>query len=319
MKQQLSLAIIAALATLASASASAQSSVTIYGRLNVAAERQDLNGTKRTEMTNASSRIGFKGYEDLGGGLFAGFQLEHGFNPDNGTASQPTQFWARQSEVNVGSKSLGTVRFGNFTSEAYYATADYVSLHNHDTGSSADALYAYLPRNTDKVGYHSPEFGGFSFDLAAAAVDGASTGERAYDAALNFNAGALHIGAGYQKEGDNNQFAVSALYTAGALTFGGYVQRDEGGYAAVSAGNRTTVRLSAMYAIGLAEIHANVGRAGEYSNLSDSEATQYTVALNYNLSKRTKVYTYYTRLNDSNVGLYGDDFNSFAVGLRHNF
>nr|HRL98388.1 porin [Acidovorax sp.] len=45
---------------------------------------------------------------------------------------------------------------------------------------------------------------------------------------------------------------------------------------------------------------------------------------NYNLSKRTKVYTYYTRINNSQAATYGvsaqgNDFSSFAVGVRHNF
>ena len=41
--------------------------------------------------------------------------------------------------------------------------------------------------------------------------------------------------------------------------------------------------------------------------------------LNYNLSKRTKVYTFYTKVNDGAAALYGGDFSSFAVGMRHNF
>ncbi len=43
-----------------------------------------------------------------------------------------------------------------------------------------------------------------------------------------------------------------------------------------------------MYAMGAFEFHVNVGRAGEYKNINDSDATQYTLGYNYNLSKRTK-------------------------------
>ncbi|HMQ17464.1 MAG TPA: porin, partial [Phycisphaerae bacterium] len=112
--------IVAALAVLAAGSAAAQS-VNIYGRLNATVERQKpANGDSQTVLQNNASRIGFKGSEDLGGGLTAGFQIEHGFNVDTGGQSQGA-FWARQSEVFLGSRSLGVLRMGNFTSEAYYA------------------------------------------------------------------------------------------------------------------------------------------------------------------------------------------------------
>ena len=71
---------LAALATLTSGAALAQSSVTVYGRLNVSAERQKDGDTTINALQNNASRIGFKGTEDLGGGLKASFLLEHGFN-----------------------------------------------------------------------------------------------------------------------------------------------------------------------------------------------------------------------------------------------
>jgi predicted porin len=308
----------AVLATVGS-SAWAQSSVQVYGRLNLTIERQKAGGGDNNwVMQNSSSRIGFKGSEDLGGGLKAGFQLEHGFDPKNGTQSQ-SAFWARQSEVNLGG-GFGMVRLGNFTSEAYYATSDYVGMHNHETGTSADAFYAYLGRNTSKVAYRTPGFGGATFE---AAVTEGGAGERTFDYALNYDAGPLHLGAGYEKNSpanDNaNQFAVRALYELGAFTIGGYVQRDKDGFG-TGLGNRTTYRLAGMYTVGSVELHANYGRAGAYSNrvgsLGDS-ANQYTLGLNYNLSKRTKAYTFITKVADSG-SLYGD-FQSFAVGVRHNF
>jgi predicted porin len=308
----------ALLSTLGSA-ASAQSTVQIYGRFNETIERQKVgNASNDWVMQNNSSRIGFKGSEDLGGGLKAGFQLEHGFNINNGQQTQ-SAFWARQSEVNL-SGGFGMVRLGNYTSESYYATADYVSMHNHDTGTSADRLYAYIGRDTGKVAYRTPSFGGATVEVA---VTDASPGQqRTYDLAANYDIGALHLGAGYQKANptDKNaqQFAFRALYELGAFTIGGYVQRDRDGYGD-GLGKRTTYRLAGMYALGNAEFHLNFGRAGKYDNAPDSSASQATVGVNYNLSKRTKVYTFYTRLNDGNATVYGGDFKSFAVGVRHNF
>ena len=302
---------IAAVAAVAGSSALAQSNVTIYGRANVSVERQDADGAKSTQMVNSSSRVGFKGTEDLGGGLKAGFVLEHGFNIDTGLPSGA--FWGRQSEVNL-SSGMGMVRLGNFTSEAYFATADYISMHNHDTGTSSDALYAYLGRDTNKVAYRTPSLGGATVELGLGLKE--NNAKYTYDLAANWQGGPLHLGAGMQKNDKANQVAVRALYELGAFTLGAYVQRDKDVYAS---GSRTNIRLSGMYAMGKAEVHLNIGRAGSYSNVSDSDATQATVAYNYNLSKRTKLYTYYTKVNDSNKKVYGGDFSSLALGMRHNF
>jgi predicted porin len=306
----------AVLATVGSA-AFAQSSVQIYGRVNVTIERQKAGDADNNwVMQNNASRIGFKGSEELGGGLKAGFVLEHGFNINNGAQSQ-SGFWARQSEVNL-SGGFGMIRLGNFTSEAYYATADYVSMHNHDTGTSADVFYAdtRLFNQVNKVAYRTPSFGGATIEFATNTTDAASDPERTYELAANYDVGGLHLGAGFQKTDDAKQFAIRGLYELGAFTFGGYVQRDKNVY---GDGNRTTFRGSVMYTLGNTELHANYGRAGKYSNEPGTKAdNQYTLGVNYNLSKRTKVYSFFTKVSDSST-TYGGDFRSLAVGVRHNF
>ncbi len=311
---------LAVLALLGSTAAFAQSSVTLYGRVNTTVERQEVGNVKTTGLFNNASRFGFKGTEDLGGGLKAGFQLESGFNSDTGASA--TTFFGRQSEVNL-SGGFGAVRLGRFIAESYYATADYVSMHNHDTGSSSDAFYAYVMPDANKIAYRTPTFGGLTVDAAVALHEQAVGGKNAYDLAANYNLGALALGAGYSKQGDVNQFAVRALYTFGAFTVGGYVQRDEDAFVA-NGGKRNTFRLAGAYNMGASEFHVNVGRAGEYKNLNDSDSTQYTLGYNYNLSKRTKVYGYYTHVNNSRNAAYqsgvaGADFSSVAVGVRHNF
>lgn len=318
--------IAAAVAALGCTAASAQSSVTLYGRVNTSVERQETGDVKTTGVFNNASRFGFKGVEDLGGGLKAGFQLESGFNSDTGASATP--FFGRQSEVNL-SSNFGMLRLGRFTHESYFATADYVSMHNHDTGSSSDALYAYVGGNSNKVAYRAPAFGGLTVEGSVALHEQATGkgGKNAYDLAANYEIGKLALGAGYSKQDNVNQFALRALYTMGAITVGGYYQRDKNAFAATSTanlGNRDNFRLSAMYAMGASEFHANVGRAGSYDNVANSSATQYTLGYNYNLSKRTKAYTYYTRVNNSANAAYGvnaagQDFSSFAVGVRHNF
>lgn len=311
--------ILASLAIATTGSAFAQSSVTVWGRLNQSIERQKVDGDTNNVVQDNSSRLGFRGVEDLGGGLKAGFALEHGFDASTGTSARGNQFWGRGSEVFL-SSNMGTLRLGNFTSEAYYATADYVSWHNHDTGTSSDALYAYLgwpTADTNKVAYRTPEFSGLTAEVAVSEQTGTMT-DRGYDAALNYNMGALALGAGYQKVGDANQFALRANYTFGAFTVGGYYQRDEDGFGA-GLGNRNNFRLAGMYAMGASEFHLNFGMADDYSNIvGDSGATQATVAYGYNLSKRTRVYAFYTKV-DADAAAPQSDFSSLALGVRHNF
>ena len=304
--------IVAAVATLAAGSALAQSSVTVYGRLNTTAEAVESNGIKTKQLVNNASRLGFKGVEDLGGGLKAGFVLEHRFASDTGLAA--STFWAGQSEVYLGG-SFGTIRMGQFTSEAYFATADYVSLHNHDTGNSEDKLYAYLGNNGNKIAYRTPEIvKGLTAEAAVSAGEG--RGNRTWDGAINYSIGALALGLGYEKNGESNQVAVRALYDGGAFLLGGYIQRHDDN----TLGDRMIYRLSGAYIVGASEFHLNVGFADEYKRLSGSDATQWTVAYNYNLSKRTKVYAFYTEVDDSKkISGTAGDFNSIAVGVRHNF
>ncbi len=305
--------LLAAAATLLATGAFAQSSVTIYGRLNVTAEAIDANGVETKQLVNNASRLGFKGTEDLGGGLKANFILEHGFNVDTGTAG--SSFWGRQSEVNL-QGAFGMIRLGNFTSEAYFATADYISMHNHDTGNSEDKLYAYIGRNSNKVAYRLPELvKGLSIEGAVTAGEGAGRAKTA-DLAINYALGDLQLGFGYEKNADSNQFAIRALYEAGPFVFGGYVQQHDD----ATLGDHTLFRLSAAYNMGASEFHLNYGSAGEYSKLAGSDASQFTLGYNYNLSKRTKVYAFYTKVDDAKK-VYGTagDFSSFAVGVRHNF
>jgi len=319
-----SLIVAAALASVG-ISAYAQSSVNLYGRVNITLERQELtNGKTVNVMQNNSSRWGLRGKEDLGGGMVTGFILESGFNPTNGTAQ--SSFFGRQSELNLTS-GYGMVRLGNFLSEAYEASADYVGMHNHETGTSQDAFYAYLGRNTSKVAYRTPSFSGTTVE---GSVTKGGTENRTYDLAANYDAGPLHLGAGYEKNSPSNknakEFSVRALYELGAFTFGGYVQRDTDGWGK-GLGDRTSLRLVGMYALGATEFHLNYGRAGKYGNGNAIngalETNQFTLGVNQNLSKRTKVYAFYTKLTGKGDTFYANNnfglTSSLAVGVRHNF
>ncbi len=319
--------LVAALALVAAGTASAQSSVTVYGRLNTTLESQkniNSTGTQRVLQNNAS-RLGFKGVEDLGGGLKAEFFLEHRFNVDTGTVTS-SAFWAGDSYVGL-SGGFGSIKLGRLTSAAYYATADYISFHNHDTGTSEDKLYDYLGRNSNTISYTTPSIGGLTAEVSVSAAESSAPGaiaNKVANLALNYNLGALQLGFGYEKragEGDQ-QMAFRANYEIGALMVGGYYQRsnDKG---VGSLGKRDAYRLSAMYTMGASEFHFNYGSADDWSKLSNSDASQYTLGYNYNLSKRTKLYGFYTAVDNSRnlgyFGIAGRKATSIAAGIRHNF
>lgn len=333
--------LIAAAATLGASAAMAQSTVNVYGRLNVTLERQKAGSVKDNVVANNSSRIGFRGTEDLGGGLKAFFLIEHGFDPTTGQAN--ASFWGRESNVGL-MGNFGKVRLGNMgPTAAYFTTADYISMHNHDTGSSSDAFYLYPGRGTNAVSYTTPNFGGGTVEVQVA--EGDATTKRTIVVAGNWVGGPLHIGATYLRgpvffpvgaggvvAPDSKEFGIRAMYELGPVNLGAYyIRNDAENIPLLGDVKRDSLRFAAMYTLGASEFHANVGKAGKLKadvggSLASTDAMQYTLGYNYNLSKRTKVYGFYTRVNNkANAsymsGLVGgnNDFSSLAAGIRHNF
>lgn len=321
------IALVAALAALA-APAFAQSSVTLWGRINTSVESQKNGAADRiVAVQNNSSRLGVRGTEDLGGGLKAAFNLEHGFNSDTGAlqtfGSASNTFWSRQANVEL-SGSFGTVRLGTWFPDSYFSTVDRTSNHNHDTGTSSDALFSDFAfgRRTNKVGYFSPVIEGFSFIASVHAGEGAANDSRAFDLSANYELNGLHVGATYAEADAVGTFAkrktygLESDYSFGPFLVTGYYQSEKvDGYR-----TRNIGRVSAMYAVGASEFHINVGgtKAGGDGTFKAAGAKQYTLGYNYNLSKRTKVYGFYTAV-DQNLPNSAGDFSSLAVGIRHNF
>jgi predicted porin len=327
---------LAALATLTSGAALAQSSVTVYGRLNTSVERQKDGDTSIYALQNNASRIGFKGSEDLGGGLKASFLIEHGFNVDTGAASGA--FWGRESWVAL-EGGFGKVRLGNMgPTNAYFTTADYISMHNHDTGTSSDAFYLYPGDARNMIAYTSPSFSGVWVDAQFGLKENTNT-KHTVVLTANYVGGPLHLGASYVSaptgliappaSGDKHtEFGLRALYEMGPLTVGAYYANNKLEDGAGNELKRNTYRVSAMYAFGVSELHANLGVAGKFkgngTTLDDTNATQFTLGYNYNLSKRTKLFAFYTQVDNKDNAIYyvtnaGDKFSSLAAGVRHNF
>ena len=346
MKTQISLlSLLAVFAGTAAAQSTTQ--VEIYGRINTSVEVQKVTGQASTVgMVNDSSRWGIRGSEDMGGGMKALFQLESGFASDTGRLSNDGGLFNREAFMGLESK-LGTVRFGRITSPVYFASADYISLHNHDTGNSSDALFGFAAtgvNNNNSVTYKTPSFAGGDIEVAysfAAGFDAPGTeapgskNERNAQIAYNGVFGALQLGAGYAQmdnktvspEVKNQTAVIRALYETGPFILAGYYEYSKLYVPSVKDDrSRNNLRLVGAYLVGNNEFHVNVGRAGDFDGLDDSGATQWTVGYNYNLSKRTRVYTFYTEVKADDKADYfmypvghGDKYSSYGLGLRHNF
>src|SRR6185369_5469342 len=109
---------------LACGAAQAQSSLTVFGVVDVNLQSFDAGGTGRSTMVGngglSTSRVGFRGTEDLGGGMYAGFWLEASLNPDTGTG--------RATNTNNQTSGAGTA---TGSSGIVFDRESYVSLGGH--------------------------------------------------------------------------------------------------------------------------------------------------------------------------------------------
>jgi predicted porin len=196
-----------ALAAAPAAWAQAGSSVTTYGlydaavryATNVSAARGSLKTMEDGIITG--TRLGFRGREDLGGGLAAVFTLESGFDPSNGTSLQSTptadygqiasttRFWGREIHVGLRS-SFGGITLGRQYTVAHSIAARFQPLGNPN--STAHSLFSshHIARQ-DNVMRVDTKAGGV--DLTAAYT----FGEQAASSANS----AWAVGAGYAGQG----------------------------------------------------------------------------------------------------------------------
>ncbi len=131
-----------------SASAFAQSTVTLYGLVDTGVEyisHANLAGDPLVRMPIGGeylSRWGLQGSEDLGGGLHAIFTLENGFNVRGGDAGQGGRLFGRQAWVGINGP-WGAITFGRQYNMAYWVLSDAEVLAPDTNGIGA--LDNYLP------------------------------------------------------------------------------------------------------------------------------------------------------------------------------
>jgi predicted porin len=354
MKKQLLAAAVAS-ACAAPALAQVPAEIQVYGRVNVSVEHITIKGSavptdnvSTNELVDNSSRIGFRGNKELTTGLKAIWQIESRVRLDTGgSVAGDTAFLSSRDTWAGLDGGFGTLRAGRSIGPVYYATYDYISMHNHDTGNSADALLA--PTIFGNAGfmnnllwYTTPKFGGFSGDVAYSF--GPTSGSEARVAGLdkqpryiglvgNYDAGGLHAAVSYANtkntsalgvgEGnDDTAITVGGAYDFKSFVLGALVEKAESDVLGGGSNDRTYWRVSGMLPVGQHEFHLNYGNAGDM--VANDGAKQYTLAYNYNITKTTKLYVFYTVVDNDAAGTYqtgiaGADFKSLAVGFRHNF
>jgi predicted porin len=129
---------------MATGSVSAQSSLTLYGIVDLSV-RQVRNQGAESMVTlgsgnNLTSRFGLRGTEDLGGGLKAGFNVEGGISADTGNSSIPGQLFDRESYVSLANSQWGELRAGRDLTPVY-TTWSVADPFNQTGLGSVVALY----------------------------------------------------------------------------------------------------------------------------------------------------------------------------------
>jgi predicted porin len=300
-KSLLALAVLGAFA----ASAQAQTNVTIYGSFDGGIRHQtnvrDAAGNEgsRTTMgsngTFNSNRIGFRGIEDLGGGLNAHFTLETGFNTGTGRLDVDNTLFNRTAAVGIGG-AWGSLDFGRQYTVAFKTIGAYDPFSYKYPGI-ADAVAATAGTRYNNDVQYTGTFGPITaraeWAFGEVAGDTSAGANRAIG--VSYLAGPVSVGGAYTRLESAAGLDTDHWTVGGAFKFGparvavGYQTQE----AETATGAETEIKrawVGGSYAITPAvELTAAYYRT-RLSGTGDAEKDNYMVAATYALSKRTNVY-----------------------------
>lgn len=344
--------IAAGLASLAGA-AVAQSKVEIFGVVDVGVAHLWGSGPSKTGVSTGGaniSRLGFRGTEDLGGGLKAGFWLEAGLDVDSGLgkATGGGLNFNRRSTVSL-LGNWGEVRLGRDDSATFLNTLIFDPFLTNGVGGTGAFTMLGIPGTAaanggapiqinNAVSYFLPQnLGGFYGQAQVAFGEQGSS-------ALNKRQGDYRgLRLGYRQGAFNGALATGRLYgdvsgnnlTASnvGLSYDLGVAKPMLLWATEKRGSLrvTAVQLGATAPVGNGEFRASYG----YYNTSHSDADWHklSVGYGYNFSKRTQVYGTYAYLKNKgtaakSIGVQGlsapgttpgGNSNGLEFGIRHFF
>lgn len=330
-----SLLALAALSAFAGA-ASAENSVTLYGRVDLSMgqqpwglkDQQFIAGDKRGIFNGSGNRVGLRGVEELGNGVQAIFNLEHRFRGDTGMQDNGSRFWHARSIVGLQGG------FGRFTlGREYTSTWDIVQSIADPWGadtvaSNLDLLTAEgrFGIRTDSSATYQFNAGGFklgaqigeSQDVSPAygsAVGLSNTAKKPWNVAAGFGLYGFNIGVGHERNGKDG--ASQAQWTSANVGYDFRVARANVFFG--TGKNEADQKLQSWLVGAAAPLGAGELRAsyGQFKNkdVDGYKWKQAGVGYHYSLSKRTTVYADYVRKTDVDVGKR----DGYDVGLKHNF
>jgi predicted porin len=347
-----SLIALAVAGTFAAPAFAATSNVDVYGQFDVNfAQQQGIKSTAAaaTQKNSAyridsnASRIGFKGSEDLGGGMKALWQYETGLNlDDNAGAAGGGLAGMRNSFLGLGSE-MGTVLAGRHDTPYKLGTgsldpfADTVGDYNSIVGAVAGLNTSDL-RLGNVLAYISPTWSGFHFAAAksfqmeagAKTVAGAKSGDpTAYSGTAIYSNGPLFASLSYEAADnlgligtmlDIHSTKLGLGYTMGDTKFGFVAEKIKmtADTAVLNqSGSRTAWLANVAHNMGPITLKAAYGHAGSVSSslgdrttglVADDGASNWAVGVDYNLSKRTKMYAAYDKTSNKGDAVYGGSY-----------
>jgi predicted porin len=318
----------------------AQSSVTLYGVLDTYVGYQSAEvGGKSTHLVVlgsnglSTSRIGFKGVEDLGGGYAAKFDLEGGFDPSTGAQQNSYRSFDRQAWVSIASP-YGELRMGRQESAMWYYSGNLDAFGAATYASGYNNFAQWLARVDNDIAYFAPKFYNTEVEIhyALGGQPGNFAGNSVFQAGVQSNQGPLYLAAAYlQAANAGNTTRVKQLMAGGNYDYGhgklylGFFRTNDvisatTGNALVSPGGKFDPTVGAVgntageyhntYSVS-ADFRINPAAtvAAGYAYIHDSStlhnnAEQFSLMATYSLSKRTTLYADVTRINNDNTAQF---------------
>lgn len=299
----------------------ATSNVDVYGVLNVALEDTNATGVTPAVQDN-TSRIGFKGTEDLGGGLKAVWQIESKLGGNGATMGGGT-LADRNTFVGLAG-GFGTVLMGRHDTPYKLGTgsldpfADTIADYNLGRLNSVQLLMnAHDARVGNALAYISPTWSGFHFAVAGVFSNNGtlnnvavSTDKKTMDAVSAtgvYANGPLFASLSYQNVDTLDDAGAPLIVGAGSkawklgvgYTFGdakvGFIYEKADFDTAAATKDRKSWQLNGSYNMGPIVLKAVYGKVSDadFNLTANADQTMWALGLDYNLSKRTAVYFVY--------------------------
>ncbi|MGJ7543188.1 porin [Variovorax sp. LT1R16] len=349
--------LVAIAALTAAAGAFAQSNVQLFGVLDASLAHIKAGNASITGLANggqSSSRLGFRGVEDLGGGLAAGFWLEAGINVDNGNSAGFS--FDRRSTVSLSTNELGELRLGRDKSPAYLNIETFDPFGDvgvggiggsNLVGSASSAVgtpEGSAPKRTSNgISYLLPAtLGGFYGQVQYAFGEQVSnvindTLRDSVALRLGYGSGPLNAALGYgETRGGTTAVGVDYKSANIGASYNFGVAKPMILFA-TERGNGRRVDLLGVgvtVPVGAGEIRAAYSHF-QRKDIDNADSDKLALGYGYNLSKRTQLYGTISRVSNddrANRGLavsssslasptiaLGSNVSGYELGLRHSF